>query len=471
MTRKVRERPRISTPRAFQEKGCWKMRWPRSPAKKSALGRSPPRAAKNRRWATLMSCASSTTAKSKTTFLLFEIAAASEVNSSACVISLRAFSPARTRSKMDHKHLALRLREPRLPAEARDIAIRLPVLQLPRIHHLLPFGEQKMQAELVAADGTRGLFQQLAHDLAAGDRRRPDVRLVEPKADGVERVNIDPLGETRFVAQQSLQLGLQRIRQRVGEGRQQDAGVGMRARQMGGPVQRHDGLARARRAGDARRAGVVALHPLPLLGVQEDRPLLPREIEGALQLLDVRHHAEAALGVGMIEGIRRRHGGLRHARLAARRQFQQRLRCLGGQMVGQGQQRVLGRLLDVVEPLGGHAVAEQFVVGHARRKGASSRQPASAPRQAPSARKPGQRSPSPSRVSRPTARRRSWDASPACAARPSRRPCRGGRRSRARGSRRSCERSAGCRCSPAPTRSSCPSPCRACGSSCRDWPG
>ena len=28
----------MSTPSAFQENGCWKMRWPRSPAKNSALG-------------------------------------------------------------------------------------------------------------------------------------------------------------------------------------------------------------------------------------------------------------------------------------------------------------------------------------------------------------------------------------------------------------------------------------------------
>ena len=49
-----------------------------------------------------MSCASSTTTKSKTTFLLFEITAASELNSSACVISFRLFNSARTRSKMDH---------------------------------------------------------------------------------------------------------------------------------------------------------------------------------------------------------------------------------------------------------------------------------------------------------------------------------------------------------------------------------
>ena len=204
-----------------------------------------------------------------------------------------------------------------------------------------------------------------------------DVRLVEPQADGVERVNVDPLRQARLAAQQPLQLGVQRVGQRVGEGGQQDAGVGMRARQMRGPVQRDDGLARARRTGDAGRAGVVALHPLPLLGVQEDRPLLPREIEGALQLLDIGHHAEAALGVGMVERVRLRRHGLRHARLAAGRQFQQRLRRLGRQVVGQGQQRVLGRRLHIVQPLGRHAVAEQFVVatfgeqGRLRRFGAS----------------------------------------------------------------------------------------------------
>ena len=192
----------------------------------------------------------------------------------------------------------------------------------------------------------------------------PDVRLVKPKTDGVERVNIDPFRETRFVAEQSPQLGLQGIGQRVGEGRQQDSRVRIRARQMCGPVQRHDGLARARRAGNARRAGIVSLDQLPLLGVQEDRPLLPGKVERALQLLDIRHHAEPALGIGMSERICRCHRGLRHTRLAARRQFQQRLRSLGRQMVGQSKQRVLSCLLDVVEPLGGHAVAEQFVVGH-----------------------------------------------------------------------------------------------------------
>ena len=47
---------------------------PRSPAKKSALGRLPPRAALNRSWATLISCASSTTVKSNTVRLFFAMA-------------------------------------------------------------------------------------------------------------------------------------------------------------------------------------------------------------------------------------------------------------------------------------------------------------------------------------------------------------------------------------------------------------
>ena len=66
---------------------------------------------------------------------------------------------------------------------------------------------------------------------------------------------------------------------------------------------------------------------------------------------------------GCSNGLRRNRGGLRHAGLAAGRQFQQRLGRLRRQVVGQDQQRVLGRLLDVAEPLRRHAVAEQFVVG------------------------------------------------------------------------------------------------------------
>jgi hypothetical protein len=69
-------------------------------------------------------------------------------------------------------------------------------------------------------------------------------------------------------------------------------------------VEGHDRLAGASGAANPRRPGEVTLHRLPLLGVQENGPLLPRKIEGTLEFLDVGHHAESALGIGMIEGIR-----------------------------------------------------------------------------------------------------------------------------------------------------------------------
>jgi hypothetical protein len=70
----------------------------------------------------------------------------------------------------------------------------------------------------------------------ANARPSPDVRFVEPQTNGVERVDINSFHETRFAAEKPPQFGLQRVRQRVREGRQQDAGVGVRARQMSRPV-------------------------------------------------------------------------------------------------------------------------------------------------------------------------------------------------------------------------------------------
>ncbi len=54
-----------------------------------------------------------------------------------------------------------------------------------------------MQAEFVASDATCGFDHQFAESAGVGDRRRPDVGLIQPKTDGVERVNIDPLGEAK----------------------------------------------------------------------------------------------------------------------------------------------------------------------------------------------------------------------------------------------------------------------------------
>jgi len=45
------------------------------------------------------------------------------------------------------QHLALRLRESRFSAQPLDVPIRLPVLQLPRVDNLLPFGDQEVSTE------------------------------------------------------------------------------------------------------------------------------------------------------------------------------------------------------------------------------------------------------------------------------------------------------------------------------------
>ena len=58
-----------------------------------------------------------------------------------------------------------------------------------------------MLAELVTPDRTCRLAHEFGYDLAVGNCRLSDMRLVEPNTDGVERVNVDPLGEARFAAQ------------------------------------------------------------------------------------------------------------------------------------------------------------------------------------------------------------------------------------------------------------------------------
>ena len=89
--------------------------------------------------------------------------------------------------------------------------------------------------------------------------------------------------------------------QGLGKGRQQDTGVGMRARKVDRPMQRHDSLAGARGAGNSCRAGVVALHDVALGRMEEDDPLLPGMVEGLTEFFRVLHRPEATLRVWMRE--------------------------------------------------------------------------------------------------------------------------------------------------------------------------
>ncbi len=130
------------------------------------------------------------------------------------------------------------------------------------------------------------------------------MRVVEPRANGVHGMHFHALAETRFVADQVAELRPAAHSPDVSEN---VVSRTLRARicagQKDGAMQRDDGFAGARRTGDARRAAVVALDQLALRRMQKDGPLLPGIIEGARKFFDIRHHAEAALRIGMIEGI------------------------------------------------------------------------------------------------------------------------------------------------------------------------
>src|SRR4051812_47312959 len=116
-------------------------------------------------------------------------------------------------------------------------------------------------------------------------------------------------------------------------------------------MQRDDRLARSRRPRDSGRAGLVALDPLPLLGVQEDRPLLPRIIERSRQLFQIAHYAEPALGVGMFERVVDGRERLGYPRFAANSKFQQRLGGLARQMSGEVEDGILGGGSHIAKPL------------------------------------------------------------------------------------------------------------------------
>jgi hypothetical protein len=78
--------------------------------------------------------------------------------------------------------------------------------------------------------------------------------------------------------------------------------------------------------------------------MQKDRPFLSREIKGALEFLDVGHHAEAPLRIGVVERISDRRGRLNDARLATRSKFQEGFGCFTGQAIRQQQEAVFGGL-------------------------------------------------------------------------------------------------------------------------------
>jgi len=129
-------------------------------------------------------------------------------------------------------------------------------------------------------------------------------------------------------------------------------------------MQRHDGLAGAGGARNPSRPAVAALDELALGRMQENRPFLPGEVEGTFKFLDIGQHAEAALGIGMREGIGLDWGGRRQCRSRAGGEIEQRLGRLLRQVGGEAEQGVLGGLAHVGQPFRRHAIAQQRFVGH-----------------------------------------------------------------------------------------------------------
>ena len=191
------------------------------------------------------------------------------------------------------------------------------------------------------------------------------MRVVEPPPDVGHRVHLEPFGDLRLVGDQEHNPCAQHVRECRGERGQKHARVRMDARQMHRAMQSHDGLAGPGGPRYARWAAVAPFDHLPLSGMQKDRPLLPRILERSAQLLLVGHDSEAALSIGMGKRIPIRGSVDRPLRRATGRQLQQRLRRLGGQMICQGEERVLvGYLLHVIQPFSGHAVVQQLGVRH-----------------------------------------------------------------------------------------------------------
>ncbi len=145
------------------------------------------------------------------------------------------------------------------------------------------------------------------------------------------------------------------------EGREQDARLRVGSGQVDGAVQRHHGLARAGRARDARRPAVVALDQAPSARGGGRRPTCPRgrrapRRSSSMSCID----AEAALRVGMGEGVGPAGTGVGGSEPLPDGELEQRLLRLLGQVLDDVEDRVLVGAADVLDPVLRHAERHQL---------------------------------------------------------------------------------------------------------------
>jgi hypothetical protein len=125
-------------------------------------------------------------------------------------------------------------------------------------------------------------------------------------------------------------------------------------------MQCDDGLARARRTRHAPWAAVVPFNQNALRRMKENRPLVPGVVERALQFLDIGHHAETALGVGMRERISSNSRRLGDLWRDTGGQIQQRFGGLGRQVIREFQQCIFVRAAGFTKAGGFYKKALRF---------------------------------------------------------------------------------------------------------------
>jgi hypothetical protein len=149
-------------------------------------------------------------------------------------------------------------------------------------------------------------------------------------------VDIYALGEPWLGSQEATQLRFQCAGERFRECGEENSGLGLGASKVCGTVQGDNGFPCACGACDAGGAVVVALDPFALAGVEEDGPFFPRVVEGLLEFVGILNDAEAAFGIGMLEGACFL-GCFGDCRLAAGGEFEQRLGGFCGEPLGECQ--------------------------------------------------------------------------------------------------------------------------------------
>src|SRR5947209_1762167 len=126
-----------------------------------------------------------------------------------------------------------------------------------------------MQGELVSLHGSAGVAQELSDRFTGCDLRVAEVHLVEPRADRIHRMYLQPFSKAWFVADQPPELRSKGIRQSVGESGEQYPGVRIGPGKKDGAMQRDNGLACACRTRNPGWAVVIPLNQCALGWMKE----------------------------------------------------------------------------------------------------------------------------------------------------------------------------------------------------------